>query len=311
MTTAPTADRPAPSEPASPARTLRGMAFMLISVVLLTTMNAGVRWISDRIHPFEVAFFRSLFSLLVFVPVLVRHGLGPLRTARLFVHGLRGGLHVTAMLANYYALALVPFAMYTALTFTTQLFTPPLAALFLRETMRTRRIAALLFGFAGALAIVRPGFAEVTFGAALVLFGSVLVAGTNVVTKGLARTESSVAITLYIGLLLTPLSLPAALLVWTTPSWEELAYLAAIGITGGLGFWAFSQSLREADIVAVLPISFTSLLWAAIIGFLLFGEIPDIWIWTGGAMIFLANLYLAWRERRQGPHSVEPRRGPS
>ena len=279
----------------------RGMAFMMISTLTGSVMIAAIRHLGTDIHPFEMVFFRSFFGLVFFAPWLIRQGLAPLRTRHIVLHGARSGLQVAASLAFFTALTMAPLAKITALQFSAPLFATVLALVALRETIRARRIAALVVGFAGTLIIVRPGLVEVDLGSALVLISAVMIGLIMILIKILSRLESSATITFYAALLGTPFALIAALPVWRAPSPEHWPWLIAIGFLGSLSQLAFTQAFKEADVTAVLPLDFTRLIWITIIGYAVFGEIPDVWTWVGGAVIFSSATYIAFREIRTKP----------
>jgi drug/metabolite transporter (DMT)-like permease len=271
---------------------------MLVSTLLFTGMQVTVRHVAEELHPFEVAFFRNFFGLLVVSPLLFRFGLGVLKTPQLKLHALRGGLQTTGMMLFFTALTLAPLAQNIALSFTAPLFTTVLAILILRERAGWRRWAALIAGFAGAWIVIRPGFAVVNPGALLVILSSCVWAGSMIIIKILSRTESSLTITLYMGLFMAPLSLIPALFVWQWPSGEALFFLVLVGAFGGVGHLALAQAFKESDATAVLPFDFMRLIWASALGFLIFAEVPDVWTWIGGAVIFSSTVYIAFRETR-------------
>lgn len=277
------------------------MAFMMVSTVTISVLNGAIRHLGSDIHPFEMVFFRSFFGLAFFAPWLIRQGLAPPRTRRIVLHGVRGGLQVAAMLTFFTALTITPLAKATALQFSAPLFATVLALVALRETIRARRIAALVIGFTGTLVIVRPGIAEVDLGSTLALIAAIMMGLIMIVIKILSRTESSATITIYSALFGTPFALIAALPVWRIPSAEHWPWLIAIGLLGSLSHLTFTQAFKEADVTAVLPLDFTRLIWIVIIGYAAFGEIPDVWTCVGGAVIFSAATYIAFRETRTKP----------
>jgi len=277
--------------------TLRGMAFMLVSAVASAALNATARHLSAELHPLEIVFFRSLFGFLIFVPVFVRSGFAPLRTRRLGLHVARGTVMSIVLLLFFTGLATTPLAKATALGYSSPLFATLLAAVVLGEAMRVRRVATIVVGFLGALLILRPGIVGLEAGPILVLLSSAISAVTMILVKLLSRTESALTTTIYMGVVTTPLTLIAAIPVWETPTLAQLGGLAFMGGLAGLIHFSVAQAFRESDMTAVLPVNYTSLLWAAIIGFLAFGEVPDIWTWIGGAIIVAAILHLAYRER--------------
>ncbi len=277
---------------------LRGVFFMLLSTLLFTGMQVTVRFAAEDLHPFEVAFFRNFFGLLVVSPLLFRYGFRVLRTSQLKLHALRGSLQTAGMLFFFTALTLAPLAQNIALSFMAPLFTTVLAIFILRERAGWRRWGALIAGFIGAWIVIRPGFEVVNTGALLVVVSSCIWAGSMIIIKILSRTESSLTITVYMGLFMAPLSLIPALFFWQWPTGEMYLYLALIGIFGGIGHLALAQAFKESDATAVLPYDFLRLIWASALGFLVFAEIPDLWTWLGGAVIFGSTLYIAFRETR-------------
>lgn len=279
----------------------RAMILMLVASLASGVMGAAIRHVAQDLHAFEVGFFRCAFGFLVLLPVMARTGIPRMRTGRLAVHGLRGVLNATEMLLNFLGLSLTPLAKATALGFSSPLFAALLAALFLGEAVRLRRFGALVFGFAGALVVLRPGAVDIEVGSMLILGYAFIWGWAMVVIKSLARTESTMTLTLYMYAFTTPLTLIAALPFWRAPTPVELAWLLAIGTLGTIGALAFAQALRDADITAVLPLDFMRLLWASALGFLFFAETPEIWTWVGGLMIFAAATSVAFGEGRRAP----------
>ena len=278
--------------------TLRGMVFMLASAMSDTAMIATVHHLSSDIHPFEIAFFRLLFGFLILTPVFLRYGFKPLRTRRLGLHALRGAVRVVSTLMGFTALSLIPLATFSALNFSGPLFGTLFAFLILNEVIRARRLTALAVGLAGALVILRPGLVEISPGALLAFGAAILWGAQMIVLKTISRTDSSLTATLYLSIFVAPFALLASLPFWRTPSWEELAWLVAMGLFGSGRQLCMAQAVREADVSAVLPLDFTKLVWASIIGYLVFSEVPDVWAWAGGIVIFAAVIYVSQRENR-------------
>ena len=271
---------------------------MVFACVLFGAMHVGVRHVTQSIHPFEAAFFRNLFGLLVLAPSFITHGWRPLHTRRFGLHCARAALNVVAMLSFFYALSITPVVLVQALAFTAPLFTSVLAILLLGERIRARRLTAIVVGFAGALLIIRPGVQPIELGPALVLASAAVWGYVVVLIKSLSRTDTAVTITAYMVLLMTPMTLACALFVWTWPTGGELAVLVGIGIAGTLAQMCMTQSLRLAETMVVLPFDFTKLVWGAFFAWLLFGELIDTWTLVGALVIFSGGLYVAYRERQ-------------
>ncbi len=273
-----------------------GIALIVIGSAFFAAMHAGVRFVSAEIHPFEIAFFRNVFGFMVFTPMLARSGLKLLHTRRIGAHVGRGAINSFSMLAWFTALSLIPLADATALALTGPLFVTLGAVFFLGETVRPGRWVALGVGAIGTIVIIRPGFEEVSLGALLVLFTAFSVSGSKLIAKSLTRTDPTVTIVAYLTLTMMPITLVAALFVWRWPSLAELAWLAAIGVVGSCGHLCMVKAYKFADVSAVEPITFTRLIWAALIGYLVFAELPDFGVWIGGGMIVAATSYIAHRE---------------
>jgi drug/metabolite transporter (DMT)-like permease len=274
----------------------RGSLLMLVGTLMFAAMHAAIRHTTQQLPAVEAAFFRNVFGLLVIAPLLLRHGPGLFYTKRLGLHVLRAVLNVFSMLTFFVGLSLTPIARATALSFTAPLFTALLGALMLGEAFRWRRWTAIACGFVGALVILRPGVQAVDSGAWFVVASSLLWSVAMIDIKVLGRTESSLTITAYVTVLLIPMTLLPAALVWQTPSPALWGWLLFIGVVGTLGQMAVTEALKHAEITALMPFDFLKLAWATLIGLVAFGERPDLLTVLGAAIVFASSFYIAWRE---------------
>jgi drug/metabolite transporter (DMT)-like permease len=278
--------------------TSQGMMLMLFSTICFVGMQSMIRHVGETLPPFEVAFFRNLFGLVALAPIFIQQGFTPLRTRKLHLHATRGAIQACGMLAFFTGVTMIPLAQTTALSFSAPLFATLLAIVLLGERVRIRRITALVLGFVGMLIVVRPGTDAVNLGTLLIVCSSFTWGIAIAIIKSMSKTESSATLTVYMGLFLTPITGVFAFFVWETPTWEQLGWLFMVGCLGTIGHLAFAQSFRRADSTAVLPLDFTRLIWASIIGFFAWGEIPDLWAWIGGTVIFASATYIAIREAK-------------
>jgi drug/metabolite transporter (DMT)-like permease len=270
--------------------------WMVILGALVTGVLALVRKVSPGVHVFEIVFFRSLFGLVFMAPWLARKGVAALALKRPGLVALRGLLAFVGSAAMFFAATMMPLADITAITFTRPILAAIAATIFLGEVVRTRRWSAIVVGIAGALIIVRPGMADVNLGVAFVMV-TVLAQTWNVINlKKLTGVENPDTIAVYHAISILPLSLCAALFFWTVPTWEQLGLMFAIGVLEMLAQRTMSRAYAAADTTVVLAFSFTRLPVAALLGFLLFGEVPELWIWVGGAAITASSVYIAHRE---------------
>ncbi|MEO1091323.1 MAG: DMT family transporter, partial [Pseudomonadota bacterium] len=228
-------------------------------------------------------------------------------TKQLPMHVVRAALQAVAMLGWFYGLTLIPMATVAALAFTTPLFATLLAILLLGERVGWRRWSALVVGFLGTLVILRPDAGIVDPGALYVLVSALAWGGVLIVVKVLGRRDSSLTITLYAGFFLVLFTLVPALFVWSWPSARAFGLLVLIGLVATGIQLCVTEAVKVGETSAVLPMDFTKLLWGALIGFFLFGEIPDAAAIVGGTLVFGAVLYVAYREaRRKAPLPPAP-----
>lgn len=279
---------------------LQGMGWMLLTAALIVIMHTMIRYLAqDGMHPFVIGFFRTFFGLPVVAVLFWKYGFGILRTDQMKVHGIRSFGHVVAMMMFFTGLTMTPLATANALAFTAPLFAAVLAVVILGEVFRWQRWAALLFGFAGALAIVRPGFVEVDTGPIIILAASGIWGMILIVIKTLGRRDATPTIVVYMVMFMSPIALIPALFVWEWPTLEQLGVLLVMGTMGTVGHLTLTQALRVGEAAVVMPMDFSKLVWAAALGFLLFNELPDVYTWIGGLMIFVSATYLALRERAE------------
>ena len=283
--------------------TLRGILLVLLAGACFSGMQAMVRHVSGALHPFEIAFFRNLFGFLSTLPLFLRVGFGSLRTQRLGLYALRGAINTVGMLISFTSLSLIPLAEATALRFTIPLWVTALAILWLGERLVWYRGLALLVGLIGTGVILQPGAEAISLGAGLSLVGAFFIAWSSILIKLLGRTESSVAITAYMGIFLTPLSLLAAVGVWQWPTLPQLLWMILLGSLGTCGQVSVSQAFKEADITALTPFDFSKLVWASLIGYFAFAEIPNLATWIGGAIIVGSSTAVVYAETHQRQRS--------
>lgn len=288
-----------PRQPFPTQNPLRGVLWMLLATVFFSTMHGLIRHISADMHPLEIVFFRNLFGLVVVAPWFMRYGFTILKTGNLKLHLLRAVLNIVSMMSFFYALSLAPLADVTALTFAAPLFAPVLAAFFFGERAGAMRWAAILFGFAGAMVVLRPGFGDANIGLFLAAFAALVWAFALMVIKQLGRTDSTVTITSYMIVCLVPLSAIPAVFFWQWPTAEQFLWLLATGVSGTIGHLILNQAVKEAQASTVMPFDFLRLIWAVLIGYFVFAELPDAFTWVGGLMICASGIYIAYSERRR------------
>ncbi len=292
--------RPLPSLPRIPdlPDPVRGALWMMGSMASWACMAAITRHFSGEVHTFEIVFFRSVFGGVFLLPWFMRVGLGGLRTRRIWMHMLRGGLGLAVIYILFTAIALAPLGEIAAIISTRPVFASLGAVLILHEVVRGRRWAATGIGFVGALLIIRPGVTDLSLGVVLALLSVVGMTALALVIKSLSRTEAPDTIVVWQIVVFIPVSIIPAAFVWMTPDFWQFVLLAGTGLFGTLTQRCLTRAYRAADATVVLPFDFTRLVFAALLGFVLFAEFPDIWVWGGGLLIFGAVLWMARLEAR-------------
>lgn len=289
---------------------VRGPLWMVAAGMLFAAMTLLVKILAGQLNSFEIAFFRAAFGLASILPFAIVAGRGAFLTRRPFTHLARGLVGAVAMSATFYSIAHLPLIEAAALSFTKPLFVVLLAAAFLGERVRVRRLAATAMGFFGVLIMLRPQrwFAGegIELAALAALGGAALVAVVVIFVKKLIQTERPVTVLFYFGLISTLGALLPALPEWVWPSWSQLLWLLAMGALGASAQSLVIRAYMVADATVVSPFDYTRLVFAAIFGFLFFGEVPGTWSLAGAAIIIVATLYIAHRETQLGRRRSPP-----
>lgn len=282
--------------------TVRGMLWMAAAGALFTLLNAIMKKVALEIDPWLVGFLRYLLGGMVMLAPALHLGVRELWPKAPKLQLARGLFHFAGMMVWFAALPIVTLTELTAIGFSGPIFICIGAVLFLGERMTGARWVAILVGFAGVLLVVNPfgsgGFSGISKGMLLMLASVPLFAASFLVAKALTRRERSDIMVLWQHLLVSLGLLPFALASWTTPSTSQWALLLACGFLGAGGHYCMTRSFRVADISAVQSVKFLELVWAAILGFFMFGTLPAGWTLAGGSVILVSTLWLARRESR-------------
>ena len=259
-------------------------------------MGAGVKFLSDDLHPIIICFYRSLMGLILITPFVARNNFRALQTQNMRLQIFRASINVISMICWFSAIGMMHFEKATALGFTTPLFTTVLAVIVLGEVIRFHRTAALLLGFIGIIIIIRPGYVPFEFGTILMLVASFSFSFVLIFVKKLSATDSSITIIFYHLLYMTPVFFILSLFYWENINLNQLIIFTLMGASGLLSHWCLAQAFKMSDTTFVMPLQFTKLIWASLIGLFLFAEQPDIWTWVGGVIIFISVVYITYRE---------------
>lgn len=279
-------------------RDLEGIFWMLATGLCFVAVNAIVRGLNGALPAPQAAFIRFVVGLIFLVPVLLpalRRGFGPRLWGML---ALRGGLHVIAVIAWFYAMSRITVAEATAIGYLNPIVVTIGAALFMGERLARRRIIAVGVALLGALVVLRPGLRTLDpghlsqVGAALAFGASYLVAKRLSEALPAATVVAMMSLTVAIGLA------PLAAAVWVPPTLAQIAWLALVAFFATLGHYTMTRAFSAAPLTVTQPVTFLQLVWASLVGVLIFHEPLDGWVILGGALMIGAISYITWREAK-------------
>nr|WP_321250026.1 DMT family transporter [uncultured Ruegeria sp.] len=296
------------AKPLTSHRPVLAVALKLSALFLFTSMSALVKALSEDFPPGELVFFRSLFAIPVIIIWLVSRG----ELAQGFVvkkpmgHFWRGVLGTTAMGLTFTGLSLLPLPEVTAIGYATPIFTLVLAAVMLGERIRLIRIGAVVLGLLGVLIMLWPrlGSTELelaaTIGALCVLGATIARAFVQIHIRQLVQVDHPAAIVFYFSVTATALSGLTVFWGWAVPTWEQLAILIAMGLTGGVAQILVTSSYRFGQASMLAPYDYTTMLFAIGIGYVWFDELPTLAILLGAVLVIAGNAVVIWRENQLG-----------
>ncbi|NDV87185.1 EamA family transporter [Aurantimonas aggregata] len=280
---------------------LVGMAMMCVGVACLSVNDALAKALASTYSPLQILFLRNLIALPF--AVVIAAGMGgaaALRSHRPVTHLMRGLLWICAAFLFFSSLKYLALAEATALVFVAPLFITAISALFLRDPVGWRRWLAVLVGFAGVLIAVRPGAAAFQPASLLPVATALFYAFLMISARWVDRRESVWTLLLYLtgaGALLSSLVVP---FVWVPVRPADYGLFAAIALFGTVGMTLMTQAFRLAPAVVVAPLDYTALIWATLIGWLIWNELPDSPVFVGAAVIVASGVFTIWRENRVG-----------
>lgn len=286
--------------PPSRDRIPAAIGLRLLSVGLFGTMNAAIKLAeAGGAELGEILFFRQFGAAMLIISVIaVGPGLGSVRTSNMRAHVWRALVGLSAMACFFSAIMTLPLAESTAIGFTIPIFATVLGALVLKEPTGRWRWGAVLGGFAGVLIVTQPGGGTIPLWAAgTALLGCFLTANVSILLRRMGRTESTGTTVFWFSVLsLVPLT-PVYLLAAREHPAVTWVWLIAIGLLGGAAQFAMTRSLQLGPVSVVVPMDYSSLLWAAALGWILFGTLPAPATWAGAPIIVASGLVIVWRER--------------
>jgi drug/metabolite transporter (DMT)-like permease len=291
---------------------LLGISLKVLSALVFTLMSAGLKTLTALYPVGEIVFFRSIFAMIPLLLWLAWQGdlINAIRTDNVPGHFLRGLIGTSGMYLGFAALAYLPLHDTIAIGYASPLMVVILAAILLKERVRAYRWTAVGIGFIGVLIMLSPFLKLNPFagglnggpsiGAFFALVGAFCSAGATIQVRRLIMTERTGAIVFYFFVLASGLSLLTIPLGWTIPPLSDLLFFVLVGTLGGIGQILLTQSYRYADTSILAPFEYTTMIWAILLGWFIFGDLPTAAIMIGAAIVAATGLFIVWREHQLG-----------
>ncbi len=281
---------------------MRGMTAALGAFFMFTVMNMFAKLLSTNHSVIEIAFYRNLVACLPFLVMIFGFGRREILVIRSkpSLVGIRAVIGTLSLVTTFAAYSLMPMADTTALLFTSSLFIPVLGVIFLKESVGPYRWAAVAMGFIGVIVMAHPSGEVNTLGILVALSATLMHATLQIILRYLGRFESPETISFYffvIGVFLTALPLP---FIAVRPTADEIPLLLGVGLSGAGAQWLLSVAFRNARAAIVTVFNYSSIVWATLFGWLIWGDWPLPTVMAGAAIVIASNILMIWRESRLG-----------
>ena len=273
-----------------------GMLFMLGSGLCFVAVIGLVKNLDGALPAAQASFIRYFIGAIFFIPYFFRFSAIKLRKSNFLRYFVRSIFHSLGVVFWFYAMSQLPVAEVTAIGYMTPVFVTLGAVIFFKEKISFWRIGAIILAFLGVLLILRPGFQNLVFGHAAQISATMFFAGSYLLVKELTRTESATAIVAMMTLFVTIALAPLAFIVWVPPSLMDIISLVFVALFATLGHFFMTKALALAPLVVVQPVTFLQLVWATLLGILVFGEGVDPFVVIGGGLIIASITLISYRE---------------
>ena len=287
-------------------RPLMGVFWMLVTGICFVMVTALVKTLGPRVPAAEAAFLRYALGLVFLLPMIRPMLRARLTRRQLGLFGLRGVAHTIGVIMWFYAMTQIPIAEVTAMNYLSPVYVTIGAALILGETLALRRILAIVAALLGAFIILRPGFREVNPGHIAMLATAIVFAVGYLTAKILSEEVSPAVVVGMLSVTVTIGLAPVAASVWVTPTLTELLILMGVATFATAGHYTMTLAFAAAPITVTQPVTFLQLVWAVLMGWLVFDEGVDIWVLLGGGLIIAAISFITWREAVLKRRAVTP-----
>lgn len=281
--------------PAAP-RPVAGILWMLVTGALFVAVTAVVKHVGDAVPASQAAFLRYALGLVFLVPMIRPILRARLTRRQLGFFGLRGIVHSLGVILWFYAMTQIPIAEVTAMNYLSPVYVTLGAALFLSEALPPRRLVAVGVALLGAMVILRPGMRAIEPGHVAMLGTAILFAASYLITKVMSGEVGPAVIVGMLSLTVTIGLAPFAAAVWVTPALADLGWLFLVACFATAGHYTMTLAFAAAPLTVTQPVTFLQLVWAVLLGAVVFGEAVDGYVILGGAIIMASVSFITWRE---------------
>jgi len=279
-----------------PSRPVTGIFWMAFTGLCFVAVTAIVKHVGDGVPAAQAAFLRYVLGLVFLIPMIKPILAARLTSRQLRLFGVRGVVHTVAVILWFFAMARIPIAEVTAMNYLSPVYVSIGAALFLGERLPPRRLAAVIMALIGALIILRPGVKAVEIGHIAMLATAICFAVGYLVAKQLSGEVSAAVVVGMLSITVTIGLAPFAWAVWVTPTLQQLGWLFLVACFATAGHYSMTLAFAAAPLTVTQPVTFLQLVWAVILGAVVFAEAVDGWVVFGGAVIMASVSFITWRE---------------
>ena len=276
---------------------IKAILLTLSASFFAVLMEALIRTAQYDSNVFTIGFLRFFFGLLIIFPYLVKNRFTTYKTKNLKFYIVRGLFNIPVMILGFGALVYIPFEQFKAMNFLSPIIVVLLSFFIFREKIFKYRILALVIGFLGTVIIIRPGYVEFNIGTIMVLVSLLFWSFIIILSKYVSKDDSPITMVSYQYTLMTFFALPLAIYFWETPSLSSILYVFIGAISGTILHLCLGLAYKYADLSVTQPIWFSGLIFGSAFGYFLFKEIPDLWTWIGGIIVFSSVLIITYNER--------------
>ena len=278
------------------SQNLNGVFWMILTGICFLGVTALVKFMGTRIPAAEAAFLRYALGLVLLLPMLKDFSQNLPNRKLSILFAARGVVHTVGVVLWFFAMSRIPLADVTAMNYMSPIYVTLGAAIFLGEPLALRRILAILLVIVGAFLILRPGFREVSIGHLAMIFTAIFFAFSYLIAKHTSGKTTASVVVVMLSIYVTIGLAPLAFLNWVTPTWVELILLFAVAFFATAGHYTMTLAFAAAPISVTQPATFLQLIWAVLVGSIIFGEEIDLYVIGGGGLILCSITFMSWRE---------------